>query len=424
MPPTNILFVVIDDLNAWIGALGRHPQVRTPNIDALARRGRIFVNAYCSAPYCNASRMGLFTGRLPATLGVYANEPFWDAPNRPQTFVERLRRAGYHCFGAGKVFHGVFDYETALRERLALAPWREIENRDFLWDKYAPMPPEPLPLTRPLNGLFDFSAFDSVPEKYRLFDWGALRDDAEHETPDAHVVREVSAFLPAPPEPFFCAAGLYKPHLPWHAPKRYFDLYDRDTLHLPPVKEDDLEDVPEIARRWALDPPDHALVTTRGVWRDAVQGYLACISYADDMVGKIIDALDRSPVRDRTAIVLCGDNGYHLGEKLHWRKFALWEEATRVPLIVATPGQAVGEQGIEPVSLIDIYATMMDLAGLPQDAGESESLLKGPRRRPVVLDRNGRQHPRTEVVPSRHGGLLRDGRADEVDGEAGRHGQS
>jgi arylsulfatase A-like enzyme len=382
----NILFIILDDLNAWIGALGRHPQVKTPNIDALARRGDLFARAYCSAPYCNASRMGLFTGRLPATLGVYDNEPFWDTPGRPPTFIELLRTRGYHTVGAGKVFHGVFDYQTALRERTAQVAWREIENREWLWDAYTTNVLEPLPENRPLNGLFDFSDLSSVPEKYRLFDWGPLSAEAEERTPDQRVANAVSEFLSAPKEPFFCAAGLYKPHLPWHAPQRFFDLYDRDSIHLPPVKDDDLDDVPPIACRWALDPPDHALVTSRGVWPDAVRGYLACISYADFMVGQILDALARSPAAGRTTVVLCGDNGYHLGEKLHWRKFALWEESTRVPLIVARPGQAA-RRILDPVSLIDIHATVLDLASLGGDPGDSESLLacaERPRSKPVI----------------------------------------
>src|SRR4051812_38997775 len=113
----NLLLIIADDLNAWIGALGRNPDVRTPNIDRLAARGCLFVNAYCSAPYCNASRMGLFTGCLPSTTGIYQNEPFWDAPQRRPTLIELLHAAGYYTFGAGKVFHGVYDYATAGREQ-------------------------------------------------------------------------------------------------------------------------------------------------------------------------------------------------------------------------------------------------------------------------------------------------------------------
>src|SRR5205085_4025055 len=132
----NILMIVADDLNAWIGALGRHPDAITPNIDALASRGVLFTHAYCQAPYCNASRMSVFTGCLPTTTGVYANEPLWDTPDRPQTFVELLRENGYYTFGAGKVFHGVFDYGTAGRTRATHAEWVEKENRSFLWDDF------------------------------------------------------------------------------------------------------------------------------------------------------------------------------------------------------------------------------------------------------------------------------------------------
>lgn len=383
--PANILLIIVDDLNAWIGALGRHPQTRTPNIDALARRSDLFVHAYCSAPYCNASRMGLFTGRLPSTLGVYGNEPFWDLPGRPATFIERLRENGYSTYGAGKVFHGVFDYETAGRERAQHAAWREIENRPFLWDHYAANTVEPLPPARPLNGLFDFSDFDAVPDRYRHFDWGPIPESGEADAPDARVCDAVAHFLAAPREPFLCAAGLYKPHLPWHAPQRFFDLFERDSVHVPLVKDDDLDDAPALARQWALDPPDHHLVTSRGQWKDAVRAYLACIAYADHMVGRLLAALDASPARNSTAVILCGDNGFHLGEKLHWRKFALWEEAARVPLIVATPGGA-SRRRLEPVSLLDIYPTVLELAGLACEPGLDAVSLIGAsdRSRPVI----------------------------------------
>ncbi len=113
----NVLFIVADDLNAWIGVLGRHPDVKTPNIDTLAGRGTLFTHAYCPAPYCNASRMSVFTGCLPSTTGIYQNEPFWEMPRQRKTFIERLREVGYFTFGAGKVFHGVFDYDAAGRLR-------------------------------------------------------------------------------------------------------------------------------------------------------------------------------------------------------------------------------------------------------------------------------------------------------------------
>lgn len=362
----NVVFIVADDLNAWIEPLGRHPQVKTPNINRLAARGTTFSRAYCSAPYCNASRMSVFTGCLPSRSGIYQNEPFWEAPLRYKTFLELIREAGYYCFGAGKVFHGTFDYASAGRARSASATWRDSQNRPEMWDDFHVNQPEPMPPQRPLNGMFDFDNFDQVLPWNHLFDWGILPAEREDEIPDASTVEKITEFLANPTQgPFFCAAGLYKPHLPWYAPKRFFDLYPIDDVALPFVKSDDLDDVPDIAKRWALNPPDHETVLKHGQWKHAVQAYLAAISYCDEMIGKILDAVEASPERDNTLVVLWGDNGFHLGEKLHWRKFVLWEEATRVPLIVAPPaGNRVLPRVDTPVSLVDIFPTIFEFADL------------------------------------------------------------
>src|SRR5262249_3632850 len=161
------------------------------------------------------------------------------------------------------------------------------------------------------------------------------------------------------------AAGLYRPHLPWYVPGRFFDLYDLETVALPLVRSDDLDDVPPIAREWALSPRDHELVTSSGQWRRAVHGYLASISYCDHVVGELVAALDANGLGEDTVIVFWGDNGFHLGEKLHWRKFVLWEEATRVPLIVVEPGASRRHRRVhDPVSLIDIFPTLLAVCGL------------------------------------------------------------
>lgn len=361
----NILFIVADDLNSWVGILGTHPDVKTPNIDALARQGVLYVNAYCSAPYCNASRMGMFTGCLPSTTGIYHNEPLWDRPGRRPTIVELLRASGYYTFGAGKVFHGVFDYATAGHQGQSKASWLEMENRSFLWDDFRQNREEPLPDNRPLNRLFDFGDFASVPPFYHHFDWGPIPEDRADEMPDAYVRHSIIEFLRSEPRvPFFCAAGFYKPHLPWHVPKRFFDLYDEDRITLPMVKSDDLDDVPPIPREWAQTPKDHELVTSRQQWPQAVHGYLASISYVDSLIGELMTELDRTGLSETTAVILCGDNGFHLGEKLHWRKFVLWEEATRIPLILVPPASRHAQRVYEPVSLIDLFPTLAELGGL------------------------------------------------------------
>lgn len=374
----NVLFIVADDLNAWIGALGRQPDVKTPHIDRLARQGTLFARAYCSAPYCNASRMGFFTGRPPVNLGIYSNETFWDRPDRPLTLMEHFRNAGYHLVGAGKVFHGTYNYAEAGKSGATEAHWRPTENREFVWDAFCEVAPEPLPTARPVNGMFDFTRFDEVKARYHLFDWGPFPDEMEGRMPDRITLDYLKGFLADAPadKPFFCAAGFYKPHLPWHVPQRFFDLYDRDKISLPPVKWDDLDDVPPIGRKWAINPPDHAIVVRNNQWRHAVHAYLACISYLDELIGELLDALDESGQANNTIVVLCGDNGFHLGEKLHWRKFALWEEATRVAMIVSAPGRGSGLQVHAPVSLIDLFPTLMQLGGLPLPEGiDSQSLL-------------------------------------------------
>ncbi|QND65744.1 sulfatase [Mesorhizobium loti] len=366
----NILFIVADDLNSWIAPLGRHPNVKTPAIDRLASRGTTFLRAYCTAPYCNASRMSVFTGCLPTTTGVYQNEPFWEAPLRRVTLLERLREAGYFCFGAGKVFHGSFDYADAGRNKALSAKWSDIENRPALWDEFQTIAAEPMPLGRPLNGMFDFDDFQNVLSMNHHFDWGAIEPAREQEMPDFKTAEAVCAFLEKPhSKPFFCATGFYKPHLPWYVPQRFLDLYPLDEVSLPFVKNDDLDDVPAIAKAWALSPPDHETILKHGQWRNAVQGYLAAISYCDSQIGRVLAALDASPAADNTIVVLWGDNGFHLGEKLHWRKFVLWEEATRVPFIMLPPrGMAISGRVEQPVSLVDLFPTLLDLCGLEPPA--------------------------------------------------------
>lgn len=394
MSRSNILFIVADDLNSWIGPLGRQPDVRTPAIDALARRGTLFTRAYCTAPYCNASRMSVFTGCLPSTTGVYQNEPFWEAPLRRQTFVEHFREAGYYAYGAGKVFHGTFDYATAGRTKAPYALWRDSENRIEMWDAFLPNAADPMPPDRPLNGMFDFGRFDQIAPRNHLLDWGVLPPAQEAAMPDEKTIAAIEAFLHRPhAQPFFCAAGLYKPHLPWYLPQRFFDLYPVDRISLPLVRQDDLDDVPEIPRKWVGSPSDHETILRHGQWRQAVQGYLAAISYCDSLIGRMMEALRKSPVADDTLVVLWGDNGFHLGEKLHWRKFVLWEEATRVPFIIVPPKNMSTLPCINaPVSLVDLFPTLCELAGIPSiseiDGTSLFSLMRGKasaRAAPAVM---------------------------------------
>jgi arylsulfatase A-like enzyme len=208
-------------------------------------------------------------------------------------------------------------------------------------------------------------------------------------------------------KPFFMAYGLTKPHLPWKVPQKYFDLHPLKSIELPPVREGDQEDLPAFGKKLArevYDPSgernfavkpdgDHANVIANKQWRKAIQAYLATISFTDAQIGRVLDALDRSGHANNTSVVLWGDHGWHLGEKEHWRKHALWDVSTRTPLVFSAPqGVAKGKLCQRPVSLIDVYPTLIDLCDLPKrkglDGQSLKPLLENPGRkweRPVVI---------------------------------------
>jgi len=332
----NVLFVAVDDLNDWIGCLGGHPDTRTPNIDRLANRSTVFTRAYCNAPACNPSRASLMTGLRPSSTGVYNNrQPFrWAVPDAV-TMGQHFQSHGYRVTGRGKIFHGRYPDPPT-------------------WNAYTKRGGDPMPPNRPVNGI----------PKTGHFDWGAL-DVSDEEMDDTKVANWTVEQLQKPSdEPFFLACGLFRPHLPWYAPRKYFDMFPPESIALPDINGNDLDDVPKMGRKMARQK-DHNNVMKTNNWRKAVAAYLACIHFTDMNVGRVLDALDNSPHRDNTIVVFWGDHGWHLGEKLHWRKFALWEEATRVPMMISVPGGMEARCG-RTVSLIDLYPTLTDLCGLPR----------------------------------------------------------
>ena len=370
----NVLFIAVDDLNDWISCLGGHPQAKTPHIDRLAARGVLFERAYCNAPACNPSRASLMTGLRPSTTGVYLNpQPWRQAPRLKKaiTLSQHFMQAGYHVEGGGKIFHGRYD-------------------EDASWHAYMKRPADPMPPGRPLNGL----------PRTRHFDWGAVAAK-DGEMGDAKVVDWAESFLKRKHDkPFFLAVGLYRPHLPWYVPESYFADYPADKVRLPKVPANDLDDIPAAGRRMAKPNGDHKRVTESDNWRLAVSGYLASMAFADAMIGRLLAALDASGYAKNTVIVFWGDHGWHLGEKQHWRKFALWEEATRVPLVVVAPQiTKPGSRCGRTVSLLDLYPTLLDLCGVPckvELEGRSlRPLLSNPQAkwdRPVVTTHGANNH--------------------------------
>jgi len=365
----NVLMIVVDDMNDWMGALQGHPLVQTPNMDRLAARGLLFTNAHVVAPVCNPSRAGVFTGRHPHNTGIYTNRSRWhqvlpDVTSLPSHF----KANGYRVMGGGKIHHHtpgnnrpsdwheyfdqIFDshYQTQLRAGSV---------RNWQW-------PEGFPLNQ-IEAVRTLSTADNPRE----FDWGPFdRDDLE--MGDGQMVAWAKGILAQPPaEPFFLAAGIYMPHLPWYAPQRYYDLYPLAAITPPPIKDDDLDDLPPAGLAMAANRRgDLELIRREGKYLEVIQAYLACISYADALVGHLLDALDAGPAAHNTIVVFWSDHGWHFGEKEHLHKFTLWERSTRVPYIIAAPGvTAPGTRTSQPASLIDTFPTLTDLCGLPPVAG-------------------------------------------------------
>lgn len=377
--PMNVLFIALDDMNDWIHLLDDSAPIRTPNLERLAQKGVLFTQAYCASPSCNPSRTALLTGKMPSSTGVYNNATDWKtampgAVTLPRYFMQH----GYRTEGAGKIFHhhlnGAFHDSTAFDE-----------FQQMPWPPDAPMP------KRKLNGLEDYGSPNT--------DWGAWpANDSSHV--DARTVRYVTGKLAGTyDEPFFLAAGIFRPHMPFFVPEHFYEPYPADKVQMPVMKEGDLDDIPEGGMklwektRWFFDGMMKAEEAKPGTWSEAVRSYQASAAFADAQVGKILDALEQSPYADNTIIVLWSDHGYHLGEKKHWEKFALWEKTTHVPFIVVAPGITTpGTRCEQPVSLIDIYPTLLELCGLePRDDLDGESLvplLKDPdaiREQPAVM---------------------------------------
>jgi arylsulfatase A-like enzyme len=332
----NVLFIAIDDLNHWVGHLHRNPQTQTPNIDKFARTGVAFTHSYCTAPACNPSRASLMSGLRPSTTGCYLNEQNW----RPGISEDKLLntqffRAGYRVYGAGKIYHGAAD-------------------RGGEWTDYFPGKGEaklkPATKDEGVKGI-KFYPLDNSDEDmpdYGVVSWGLEK------------LKEKSD------KPFFLAVGLVKPHMPFAVPKKWFDMFPLESIELPPHKDDDLKDVPPAGVKMANPKGDHARIVKAGRWKEAVQAYLATIAFCDSQVGRLLDGLDKLPYRDNTIVVLWSDHGWSLGEKSHWRKFALWEEPTRQVLVWRVPGiTKPGEICSRPVDNMSFYPTLCELTGQP-----------------------------------------------------------
>lgn len=390
----NVLFLAIDDLNDWVGALGGHPQAKTPNLDRLISQSVFFRNAHCAAPVCGASRHALLSGLRPSTTGWYTNaskskESYQRVLGDTVPLPTHFKHNGYKTMAAGKVFHkGTSD----------------VEGYDY-WDEARPKYKWPEELAARGHGYQGkggghFYPFPrdggAIYQKYQegvdgqSLCWGALEkaDMPPEGMPDEQVAAwAVQRLKQTHDKPFFLAVGFVRPHVPYTAPKEFFDLYPLEDIVMPKVPADEMDDIPLLGKAMAygtIQGGDHRNVLDIGpnYWREMVRAYLACVSFADAQAGKVLRALDAGPYAENTVVVFWSDHGQHLGEKRHWRKQALWEESTRVPLAIRLPKLVNGGQSCDrAVSLIDIYPTMLELCNLPNVTG-----LEGTSLMPILED--------------------------------------
>ncbi len=397
----NVLFIAIDDLNDWPGCLGGYKgTIHTPNLDRLAARGMLFTNAHCAAPSCNPSRTAIMTGMRPDLTGVYGNYDNWKhSPvlQGVETIPRHFRNAGYEAVGGGKIFHALAWIQTAYG----------LDLNDFdAWDEYFPSKHRSMPETVWPQGATEDAvktwtwppvARGNVgPRPQYYFDWGGFPTH-DGQLGDYKVVDWAIAELGKKHDkPFFQGVGLHKPHIPWFVPQRYFDMYPLDEIVPPDIRLDwEVHTPPQgigmVNRRW------HKWVLENDFWRKAIQAYLAAITFTDNDVGRLLDALDASPYKDNTIVVLWTDHGFHLGERDHWEKFTLWERSTHVPLMISAPGVTTpGARCDEPVSTLDVYPTLNELCGLPKKDGLSGLSLmpqlrdpSSARPRPIVTTWHG-----------------------------------
>ncbi|MDA0372488.1 MAG: sulfatase [Planctomycetota bacterium] len=341
----DIVFVIVDDLNDWLGCLGGHPAAVSPHIDALAAEGMLFTQAYCNAPQCRPSRTSLNHGVLPIRTGTYfnlkaKNESSIDTPTMQEFFAEQ----GYRVASGGKVFHG--------------GPGR-------FGDALLARPADP----KPPRGQDRFDASGTPDDGYAL--------DVDDEAMGDHKVATwaIEQWQTPSDEPLFLSVGFFRPHRPLQVPAPWFERFPVEGIQRPaePVEGDDWDDMPEFARMLARSHAhkalhgglsDHESMVERGTVDATIRAYQASVAFVDRQIGRLIDSLADNPRGRETVVMLVSDHGWHLGEKKHWCKAAIWEQTTHIPFIVRGPGVPAGARCTQPVSLIDVFPSLVDFAGL------------------------------------------------------------
>ena len=360
----NVLFIAVDDLNTMIGPIKNFSNISTPNFDRLAKMGITFTNAHVQAPLCGPSRTSIMTGLRPSNTGHYGMTPDnqirrSDNVTKDITFLpEYFGANGYHTMGIGKLFHVHAPKDVFQESGDRVRGFGPYPKKRFVWDGRG----------KGIKGIHgrtntDWGAFpknDSLMPDNNSTNWTIERLKKKYD------------------KPFFLALGFLRPHVPLYVPQKWFDLYPLENIQTPPYKTDDLNDIPDVGLQindLPMMPTTQWAKETKN-WKKIVQAYLACVSFVDHQLGRVLDALESSEYADNTVIVLWSDHGYRLGEKETFAKHGLWETATNAPLIFAAPNLPKGKKIDAPVEMLSIYPTLLELTGLPSySRNEGKSLV-------------------------------------------------
>ena len=421
----NVIFIICDDLNDYVEGFGGHPGARTPNMARLARSGVRFTQAHCNIPICGPSRASLFTGIYPHNSGCYGFERWDKYPvlQNSRTIQDHFRANGYTTLGTGKLMHHmvraewkqygnpadygpfIFDGSDKLAHPDVPSPYRDIGAVDGSFGPFVNLMGRATPDGRSLQWI---SGGWGKNARLLRVDAQDDRDDTPDERNGNWAVENLHRLAAQRDgEPFFMGVGFIRPHTPLIVPQRFFDMYPLEGIELPVIRPGDVEDtfagsvrgLPGGAEPDAPRTEDmgsrlfHNLVASYPSQVEAlqhfIQAYLASVASVDEQLGRILDVVDHSPLKSNTIIVLTSDHGWGMGEKDYLYKNSLWQESTRVPLIVRAPGVArAGTASEQPVSLIDLYPTLIDLCGLTGDTKKSDQghALDGHSLQPLLRD--------------------------------------
>ena len=401
----NVLFIILDDMNDSVEGMGGHPQAKTPSLTRLANQGIRFTNAHSAAPICGPSRASLWTGIYPHNSGLYGHRQGinrWH--NNPilkhsKSLFEHFADNGYRIYGAGKIFHENHNIKPLFNRSdgrgtfgngSEYGPFAYSGDMSKGISKALKAHPD-VPKQFGITGFNSFAPIDNIAEVDGYEGWFLVKsrkifrynteEDRDLFPDELTADFGINVLQQDHDEPFLITLGIIRPHAPWHAPQSYFDKFPLDEIKKPPYLENDLNDCAE--ELWKFELDNGKVVRNYGMfrfkalqdayerdegWRRWMQAYLACVSFADAQVGRILDALEKSKYADNTIVVFTSDHGFHMGEKDQIMKRTVWDESTRVPLIVRMPdGRNKGKESSQPVGLIDLYPTLVDLCGLSDD---------------------------------------------------------